>query len=268
MSARPKPLANLATGYPLPDSPSLTPRTPHSRSVRAEDNLGGFHGEQYEEEDVGTYQQQLEPLLASSASASFPESGFRSRAEDHALDTANRKPLKISATAKRITLVLGVVFVLILSISTIVVSTGKDSIIASSGSDALASKHDDVKAPSSLPLLPHNLGPNVISYENYTKFPLLPGQYVVECNKLMHGFMHHGKYWAEDSKDVQHSEQEIYGGSKICNGTITYQLGGDVGLLADLGLMAQVAGLAREVRAFHDPLNAIVDTVLSEIKHF
>ncbi|CAL1694604.1 unnamed protein product [Somion occarium] len=47
----------------------------------------------------------------------------------------------------------------------------------------------------------------------------------------------------DDVTDYQLPEHEP---TRVCSKTITYQLDGHVGLLADLSLMAQVAGLARE----------------------
>ena len=48
----------------------------------------------------------------------------------------------------------------------------------------------------------------------------------------------------DDVTDYRLPEGEI---TKVCSKTITYQLDGTVGIAADLALMAQVAGLAREV---------------------
>ena len=68
--------------------------------------------------------------------------------------------------------------------------------------------------------------------------------------------MHHGSYWAlppHDSMDVKHHDDvtnyHLPEGerTKVCTKTITYQLDGNVGLAADLALMAQAAALAREV---------------------
>lgn len=101
----------------------------------------------------------------------------------------------------------------------------------------------------------------VLSYENYTKFPLLPSQYRAECAKLHQGYMSHGDYWDvpvngildvvhhDDMRDYHLPEGER---TAVCKNTITYMLDGKVGLLADLALMAQVAALAREVRFLLD----------------
>jgi hypothetical protein len=89
-------------------------------------------------------------------------------------------------------------------------------------------------------VLPADFKP--ISYENYTEFPLTPAQYRAECWKLNSGMMMNYGYWADAKTDVPTGRDP-----GVCSGTITYMLGGGVGLLADLGLMAQVAGMAREV---------------------
>ncbi|KAJ3718543.1 hypothetical protein C8R42DRAFT_585906 [Lentinula raphanica] len=84
----------------------------------------------------------------------------------------------------------------------------------------------------------------LISYANYTSFPLLPTEYVSECYKIYPGRMKPTKYWGEDgvrSKDVAHHAPQ-----GTCSSTITYMLDGRVGLASDLALMAQVAALARE----------------------
>jgi hypothetical protein len=89
-----------------------------------------------------------------------------------------------------------------------------------------------------------------MSYENYTKFPLLGSEYLHECQKVMSGFMSHGEYWEQGHNhagapmDVDHFDEP---NDNICNSTITYMLDGNVGLAADLALMAQAAALAREV---------------------
>lgn len=64
-----------------------------------------------------------------------------------------------------------------------------------------------------------------------------------------------GTYWHtpdSGSVDVEHVDDKqtdrtgVDGVVKTCSSTITYMLDGMVGLAADLALLAQVAGLARE----------------------
>jgi len=81
-----------------------------------------------------------------------------------------------------------------------------------------------------------------------------PLEYERECHKLIGAFMPSMKFWSGD-KDVVHHDDVDPGKYpaleglpiQICNKTITYMLDGHVGLLADLALMAQASGLAREV---------------------
>lgn len=114
--------------------------------------------------------------------------------------------------------------------------------------------------PSPSPVYVDTIPPpgHVISYENYTQFPLTGAQYRHECDILMSGkFMHHSSYWDPPTGDIfdvpHHDDVTDYhipegGLTKVCSKTITYQLDGTVGLVADLALMAQAAALAREVR--------------------
>jgi hypothetical protein len=69
--------------------------------------------------------------------------------------------------------------------------------------------------------------------------------------------MSHGKYWEPHEMGVMdvvhHDDKHDYKlpegqRTAVCSSTITYMLDGQVGLLADLALMAQAAALAREVR--------------------
>jgi hypothetical protein len=114
-------------------------------------------------------------------------------------------------------------------------------------------------SPSSIPTpkqddTPPSHPENIISYENYTRFPLDPLEYKTECYKLMGELMRSMKFWSGE-EDVVHHDQVDPGKypapeglpTRFCKKTITYMLDGHVGLLADLALMAQAAGLAREV---------------------
>ncbi|KAI9445392.1 hypothetical protein H4582DRAFT_2109058 [Lactarius indigo] len=94
---------------------------------------------------------------------------------------------------------------------------------------------------------------HVISYENYTHFPLDPMEYKAECHKFMGEVIGPTEFWS-GQKDVIHhevnqGEYPVAEGlpTRTCSKTITYMLDGRVGLLADLALMAQAAGLARQV---------------------
>ncbi|KAJ4470812.1 hypothetical protein J3R30DRAFT_3802640 [Lentinula aciculospora] len=85
----------------------------------------------------------------------------------------------------------------------------------------------------------------LISYANYTSFPLVPIEYVSECYKIYPGRVKPAGYWGEDgvpTKDVSHHPAS----AGTCSSTITYMLDGRIGLASDLALMAQIAALARE----------------------
>ena len=99
---------------------------------------------------------------------------------------------------------------------------------------------------------------NILSYANYDHFPLTPNQYLHECGLYQASIAHPvGDYWYRPPGgplDVIHHDvvehvnmAEHSPVIKTCTSSITYMLDGYVGLAADLALMAQVAGLAREV---------------------
>lgn len=254
---RPTPLRNPASGRTqLSDYQSLTPRTPHSRSGRAEEALGAIEIEKYEDDDRRAYQQQQqsEPLLVSSSTPLFPPSGYRSRGDDHGLGSPKEKSpylLIISALVNRIPLVFGIGLAFILLVSIIISFKQPDALLRFIGATNITVGDDAVS------ISPHpNLSdPNLISYENYTNFPLLPTEYAAECYKLTHGLLSPGGYWEYEPQDVPHREKIDGHGladgyrNAVCSRTITYMLDGHVGLLADLALMLQVAALARDVCA-------------------
>lgn len=261
----PGPLNLLASGRPQKsDYRLLTPRTPHSRMGRAEEAVTDADLD----EDAGSYasyrQQQAEPLLVSSASSSFPSSGYRSRGDDHdpRPSTPWRKHLTGKAVLHNTPLVVGTVLAGIL-LSLFVVSLKKPGVldqavgyVVPSGKptavDAAAVPLPDPTYVDTVPPAGH-----VISYANYTHFPLTGAQYRHECDALMGGkFMHHRGYWIPPmggTMDVPHhddvTDYHLPEGerTRVCSKTITYQLDGTVGLAADLALMAQAAALAREV---------------------
>ncbi|KAF7307232.1 hypothetical protein MIND_00516900 [Mycena indigotica] len=264
----PAPLSTSnANAYPRFDTQQLTPRTPHSRAGRAEEAYTAAELEQidFDDDDYNSVvQQQNAPLLASSASDSFPSVGYRSRGDDYeeriaATATAKRRtvteqilarlPLALYSSVAAVLLVL--VFVSLREPEAL-----KKYVGASSNSSTAAS-------PSQSPSLstPHMHtdhlpeGVALISYENYTKFPLDPIEYRSECIKLTPALMKPHPFWfSHEPKDVPHvDEQPGYqpptGQPPICNRTITYQLDGWAGLLTDIALISQFAALAREREA-------------------
>lgn len=265
------PLNLLASGRLTTPSRSdhqpLTPRTPHSRSAYAEEAITDADLD----DDAVTYatyrQQQAQPLLSSSASTSFPVSGYRSRGDD--VDaTAKpvkrwRKQLSGKVVLHNTPLVLGTIAAGVL-LSLIIVSFKKPEVLdravgyAPSTSPSLGKPVEEAVAPTPSPAYADTFPPSghAISYENYTQFPLTGMQYRDECDKIMSGkFMHHTSYWDppmggvmdvphhDDVTDYHLPEGER---TKVCSKTVTYQLDGTVGLAADLALMAQAAALARE----------------------
>jgi hypothetical protein len=245
-------LANIPTASARLPPGQLTPRTPHSRSGRAEEAFTEIELEQYGDGDYREHalQQQREPLLASSASASFPPTGYRARGDDD-LDIyrKSRGPrIVVQWLVANCGLVLGSVLALALLLAAGLSYKHPDILLSASGI-----------APSSIPTPQQDDTPplhpeNTISYENYTRFPLDPLEYKSECHNLMGELTGPTKYWSGE-KDVVHHDQVDPGKypapeglpTQICSKTITYMLDGHVGLLADLALMAQAAGLAREV---------------------
>lgn len=106
--------------------------------------------------------------------------------------------------------------------------------------------------PPNEPVDQERPAPNrIIDYSNYTSFPLTPHQYAEECWSQL-SYKSHGGYWAEShhggTADVATHKSDS--DSRYCSNSITYMLDGtSSGLVAELALLAQVAGLAREVRS-------------------
>lgn len=215
--------------------------------------------------DSWTEQHQSEPLLATRPSG-FPLSGIQSSRDDRDLIHWKDKgvlQLTFASVTKHIPLVIGIVVAFILFVMIVIAIRRPEVLLQVIGGTNVSVNDPPVvpyssssqKVDTTMSAVPQPSDPDFITYDNYTKFPLLPTEYLAECNKLMSGFMHHGAYWADKQKDVPHREQIDEHGlpegfrNAICSSTVTYMLSGEVGLLADLGLMSQIAALAREVRA-------------------
>lgn len=198
---------------------SLAPRTPHSRSGRFE--------------DIDITDPDVADLDDNSGSQEEPLLGTRLQDLD---ETKDRSTNNWGAWAPLAALAI----LLLLLLGTSVLRPGPDILHQGLEGDQTATV--DSEQPPSLPA-----DFSVISYENYTAFPLTPSQYRDECQKMTPVFMSvHRGYWAPAKSDVLHHPVI----DRTCKSTITYMLGGGVGLLADLALMAQAAGLAREVSSF------------------
>lgn len=251
-------LQNIPTASARAQPGQLTPRTPHSRAGRAEEALTEFELEQYGDggDQEHPLQQQSEPLLASSTSDSFPPSGHRVRGDD------DLKPRRTNRDLRRVVrwlvanwgLIFGSALALVLFLTLILSYKRPDVLLSAVGvtetspSPTPTTKQDDTPPPHP---------EHIISYENYTRFPLDPLEYKAECHKLMGDIMGAMEYWSGEEDVVHHDEVDPgpYPApeglpTQICGKTITYMLDGHVGLLADLALMAQAAGLAREVNRY------------------
>ncbi|TDL20900.1 hypothetical protein BD410DRAFT_790241 [Rickenella mellea] len=243
------------------DYQPLTPRTPHSRAGREDtfDNGMEYHPGMDDVTFNQSYaEQQREPLLASSASASFP-STVRSKQEvDEAGGKDENRPgnshslLRIVSKAP---LVLGGLLAVFLFLLVILSWKRPDVLQKAVGVANLTEQHEDKNLPTSSPDSSHHGAAHKLSYENYTTFPLTPMQYLIECATVHNSMKHMVGYWyipPAGPLDVVHHDQTFTthlpekGFEKPCTSSITYMLDGYRGLAADLALMAQVAGLARE----------------------
>ena len=244
-------LENIPSASARIQPSQLTPRTPHSRAGRAEEALTEFELEQYGDRDdrAHTLQQQSEPLLASSTGDSFPPSGYRARGDD---DPKTRWTSRDSRHVIRWLianwgLIFGSILALVLFIVAVLSYKGPDVLLS-----AVGASPSPIPTPKQDAVSPHP--ENIISYANYTRFPLDPLEYKTECHKLMGEVMGAMEFWSGEEDVVHHDEVDPgpYPApeglpTRICSKTITYMLDGHVGLLADLALMAQAATLAREV---------------------
>ena len=269
---RPTPLTAewaYSTNY---DYEPLTPRTPHSRAGRAEEQPVGDEDD-YELEvihglgdtNANGAHMQSEPLLASSASATFPHR-VRTFEDSERMRKHRKVELSVSLVLSRLPIVAGgasaifLLFLVFLSLKRPDVLQSAVGLDANSTSPESVAEASDAAAPSPSQSQVHetHVAP-ILSYENYTSFPLTPLQYREECGKWFSRGSHMHPYWwvpAEGPMDVVHHDDELAQtthlpeaeSKRVCNSTITYMLDGYVGLAADLALMAQVAAHAREVR--------------------
>ncbi|KAI0652532.1 hypothetical protein C8Q79DRAFT_1005717 [Trametes meyenii] len=262
----------LVSGRPSrSDYRVLTPRTPHSRAGRAEEGFTEVELQAFQDDEANEYrsqaQQQSQPLL--SPHSRVP--GYRSRGDD---DNTRTKGgfFAPSNILKNLPLVGGSVMAVMLLVLVVVSFKEPGSLEAAflqapgefvESAEPYVPANDHTAAPPYTPPAPPT--PSIveqrpptnllISYENYSSFPLTGAEYRYECAKLTAGFMHHGEYWDEPpmgTHDVVHHDDatnyHLPEGerTKVCSSTITYMLDGHVGLMADLALMAQAAAHARE----------------------
>ncbi|KAG6884490.1 hypothetical protein C0993_010621 [Termitomyces sp. T159_Od127] len=273
---RPRSLTNLTSARSNPfDSGLLTPRTPHSHSGRGEEAYTEFELQEIGEDDDDWRRRgrhHIVPLLSSSASDIFSAeqtAGYRNRGGDDydssgpgQKERGERGKFQLSTPLSNFPLALGILFAGFLlflvymsyyrpeKLHNYFGIVTENSTISPINLTTL--NHDALKSPTNPDLL--------ISYANYTTFPLKPEEYLIECAKLHKGYMSHGDYWQPHRMgvlDTSHPYRE--GSEEVCASTITYMLDGKVGLLADLALLAQVAALAREVTIFFLYLYHVID---------
>ncbi|KAI8990677.1 hypothetical protein BD414DRAFT_577403 [Trametes punicea] len=246
----------------------LTPRTPHTRAGRAEEGFSEVELQNFQDDEANEYhtqiQQQSQPLLSPDSGGT----GYRSRGDDHDLQTKNESWEPRNLLSKLPLFggsLLAVVLLGLVAISIKRPGTLEAALLQSPGEfiedpEPYIPANDHTERPPYTPPSPTIVETRppaglLISYENYSSFPLTGEQYRHECAKLMGGFMHHSAYWDPPhmgSFDVVHHDdvtdyhlpEGLY--TKVCSSTITYLLDGHVGLMADLALMAQAAAFARE----------------------
>lgn len=229
-----------SSAYSAYDEQALTPRTPHSRAGRTEE--ARFDADD-DGEDANSYEleaQQHAPLLTSSASVSFPHRRSPN------VDVKSAKPssnIDWTLVRRRIPLVVGLASVILLAFLVILsVETPEKLHTYLHGSPVPSFPNSSTDA-STENNASHSMG--MLMYEGYESFPLTPLEYRNECSKFLAGMKGPmGTYWyipPGGPMDVPHPPN-----SSVCTSTITYMLDGYVGLAADLALMAQAAGLARE----------------------
>jgi hypothetical protein len=248
----------VAPGHYDPDQ-QLTPRTPHSgsRTSRAEQGFAKLQiveEANYAEGDGGDTLQSA-PLLASSSSARFSRRNTQQPPTRTKFRILDRSAVILSTTISRLPLVAGILTAGILLLLTVLSFTRREALHKYVGAKApnITSTSGGKAGPTTSPPSPlqQEHGVHLLSYENYTTFPLYPLQYLAECKKLNSGYMRQEDYWSISFMgviDTAHHDPSATGGkARVCSSSITYMLDGTVGLTADLALMAQAAALAREV---------------------
>ncbi|CAA7268075.1 unnamed protein product [Cyclocybe aegerita] len=260
---RPRPLTHVPPYHP---DQQLTPRTPHSasgsRTSRAEQGFAKLQISEAEanELDFDDHHDaalQSAPLLASSSTARFSVHHSRGRRSPITKENRERRARTssevLSLAVSRLPLALGIFLAVILLILIVLSFTRPETLhryVVKGPYHSSSAAAVPTNTPIAQPASSHThseANTHLLSYANYTTFPLHPDEYLVECAKMHQGYMAHGDYWEISPMgimDVQHPEQDEI--DAICSSTITYMLDGTAGLAADLALMAQAAALARE----------------------
>ena len=208
------PLRALSSARPDPDG--LVPRTPHSRSGRFDEADLGVPTDTGDDSDG---QSDSDPLLGNDNGAEEPPDSPLQSSTPNPLTGGTRFSLVVVTVLVFLVFLLGVVY----------------------------RRFEEEEAVDDHAVFDEQSGINLISYENYTKFPLTPKQYRAECRKIHEGGMRHLAYWTDMMKDVLHPPFAPGSDEGVCARTVTYMLGSEVGLMGDLALLAQVATLADSV---------------------
>ncbi|KAF5355756.1 hypothetical protein D9756_003709 [Leucocoprinus leucothites] len=242
----PKPLTNLASGVHMNnlDEQALTPRTPRSRFERQSTAEG-----QYDDVDIhppADSETQTIPLLSAEPNrTSARQPAGRSK------DASKTQRIRFAARFVDFPLILGTLFACFLF----------GLIVFSYKHPGQLQEYVGVKGPKPSPVADEAVKNTPPPIPPPKEAPLHPSEYVSQCRELQSGFMSHGDYWDRNSMNMNMNEtsHEVEneetadkneflegGGEAVCSKTITYLLDGEVGLLADLALIAQAAALARE----------------------
>jgi hypothetical protein len=266
---------SLSGRYDPADEQALTPRTPRSRAGREAESFAEIEldddGQDESNDRRQMRQQQSQPLLASSHTS-------RDRRGEEDEDDLNRHMVKafndwkrgldVPTVLSRIPVVVGTMvagFLLFLVIVSVRSPDTLRSYIHTEGNGTVNGTSHAVEEEIALDTEDSDL---VISYDDYTKFPLNASEFWEQCEDMrLDGKMFKEKYWeipAEGIEDTVHQDEinpPLPGDSHtmpICKSTITYQLSGEVGLFSDLALLVQAAALAREVsRLFILPMTGV-----------
>ncbi|QRW00743.1 hypothetical protein RhiJN_28761 [Ceratobasidium sp. AG-Ba] len=240
---------------------NLVPRTPHSRAGAQtfRESQGAtidFDSDDANDSHEPSQQSQLAPLLASSASASFGDDvHLRAHQLGPTESRASRRHAQrwsLREIVGLLPLILGALFAVVICILIIVSINWPDALQALVSDAPIPVSNDKAtknstavseNAPVHNDTMAHGHTSMLIDYSAYSTFPLTPEQYRAECWKQQNHV--HGGYWykpPEGVPDVAHPATK----PNTCSSTITFMFDGDRGLMADLALIAQLAGLARE----------------------
>ncbi|KAF8588342.1 hypothetical protein K439DRAFT_1629792 [Ramaria rubella] len=255
--------------YAEVDSAGLTPRTPHSRQVDAEEGRSRrvrpalpVNESISEDEDDGNLdeidllQTQSHPLLHSSTSDSFPLVARHGNDWSRPRWSANDKKdnwiwrlVKERVVKDRLPLglIVGTAAAILLLFLVVMSIKRQDTLLDYIGVNTTAIAYESLDEESKKRFN----SSTVIDYAaaGYTSYPLTTDQYIHECWKVVHDprMQYFVPYWSTRpgaELDVLH--QRPSSSPKTCNSTITYLLDGAVGLMGDLAHLALVASFARE----------------------